>query len=82
MRKDEIVGIVADIISDKLGNYSTVTEETNIFNDLGFDSLDTVHFIMECEKSFNIGIDETTDPEVQNIETISQIVDYIETKLN
>ncbi|HPD44205.1 MAG TPA: acyl carrier protein, partial [Dysgonamonadaceae bacterium] len=53
----EVSQRVKSIIVDKLGvEESEVTENASFTNDLGADSLDTVEFIMEFEKEFNISI--------------------------
>lgn len=54
---------------------SKVTEESNLKDDLGADSLDAVEIIMDIEDEFNIQID---DSEAENIKTVGDIVKYIE----
>tara|TARA_B100001057_G_scaffold110395_1_gene108441 strand:+ start:6169 stop:6405 length:237 start_codon:yes stop_codon:yes gene_type:complete len=72
----DIVSRVKAIIVDKLGvSESEVTEEASFTNDLGADSLDTVELIMEFEKEFDIQI---PDDQAENIATVKQAVEYIE----
>jgi acyl carrier protein len=67
---------VKAIIVDKLGvEESQVTPEASFTADLNADSLDTVELIMEFEKEFNISI---PDDETQNINTVQDVIDYIE----
>ena len=64
------------IIVDKLGvEESQVTPEASFTADLNADSLDTVELIMEFEKEFGISI---PDEETQNINTVKDVIDYIE----
>lgn len=72
----EIANRVTDIITDKLGlDKEQVTETASFTTDLGADSLDTVEFIMEFEKEFNL---EIPDEDAQKIKTVKDAVDYIE----
>ena len=67
---------VKAIIVDKLGvEESQVTPEASFTADLNADSLDTVELIMDFEKEFNISI---PDDETQNINTVQDVIDYIE----
>lgn len=67
---------VKAIIVDKLGvEESQVTPEASFSADLNADSLDTVELIMEFEKEFGISI---PDEETQKINTVQDVIDYIE----
>jgi acyl carrier protein len=67
---------VKAIIVDKLGvEESQVTPEASFTADLNADSLDTVELIMEFEKELGISI---PDDETQNINTVKDVIDYIE----
>ena len=54
-----------------------LTAETNLFNDLKFDSLDAVELIIELEEKFSI---ELLDKEAEDIKTIQDILTLIESK--
>lgn len=72
----ETANRVVAIITDKLGLApEQVTPEASFTTDLGADSLDTVELIMEFEKEFNL---EIPDEDAQNIKTVKDAVDYIE----
>jgi acyl carrier protein len=74
----EIADKVKQIIVDKLGvDESEVTHEASFTNDLGADSLDTVELIMEFEKEFDIAI---PDEQAENIQTVGQAVEYLESQ--
>ena len=67
---------VKAIIVDKLGvEESQVTPEASLTADLNADSLDTVELIMEFEKEFGVSI---PDEDTQKINTVQDVVDYIE----
>lgn len=53
----------------------SITNETDIANDLGADSLDVVDLLMSIEDEFEI---EVADEEVENIKTVGELVSYIE----
>lgn len=53
-----------------------MTLETNIAKDLGADSLDVVELLMSIEDEFEV---EIPDEEIENIRTIGELVDYINT---
>lgn len=72
----ETANRVVAIITDKLGLApEQVTPEASFTTDLGADSLDTVELIMEFEKEFDL---EVPDEDAQNIKTVKDAVDYIE----
>ena len=69
-------------ISNILSNASGVALEnidsnTNIYNDLGLDSLDITEVVMDIEKGFKIRI---THDEVYTLNTIEDIVRLIKEK--
>ena len=68
--------MIEKIIADHLGlDLSEVTDDKHIIDDLGADSLHTVELIMEFEKEFDIQI---PDDQAENIATVKQAVEYIE----
>jgi len=67
---------VKKIIVDELGvDAEKVTMDANFKEDLGADSLDAVELIMSIEEEYNITIDEEL---IQNLKTVSDIVNFIE----
>ncbi|MBU5590956.1 acyl carrier protein [Clostridium sp. MSJ-4] len=62
----KIIGTQLDIEGDKLQLSTT-------FEELGVDSLDLFQIVIELEEEFNIQI-----AEVENIKTIEDVVEYIE----
>lgn len=55
-----------------------ITEDTNILQDLGADSLDVVELIMELEETYNIII---TNDTAGDLSTVGKIAAFIESKL-
>lgn len=65
-----------DIIAEQLGvDADEVTNEANIQDDLGADSLDVVDLITTIEDEFDISI---PDEAVEEIKTVGDIANYIE----
>ena len=72
---DDISSKVKKIVADHLGiDEAKVTEESSFIDDLGADSLDTVELVMAFEEEFEI---EIPDEEAENIQTVKNAVDYI-----
>ena len=61
-----------DIDEDSLQN------DTDLQDDLGADSLDVVDLLMSIEDEFDI---EIPDEEIENIRTVGELVNYIETNM-
>lgn len=67
---------IREIICEKLGvSPSEVTMRTSLKDDLDADSLSLFELVMAFEEEFNLEID---DEQVENIETVGDIVTYIE----
>ena len=64
---------VKKILTEKLETQE-ITEESNIVNDLGADSLDLVEIFLELEKEFNIKL---TRQDRKNIVTVKDILDVV-----
>ena len=57
---------------------SEITDETDIADDLGADSLDIVEILMVIEEEFGVTI---PDDEVANLRKLSALAPYIEERL-
>ena len=68
---------ICDKICIDLDKYNPITFSTctREFSDLGFDSLDIVELIMNCEKEFNIIID---DDIAEKLTTPKKSIEYLE----
>ena len=63
------------IVCEQLGvSAEEVKLEASFIDDLGADSLDTVELVMAFEEEFEI---EIPDEEAENIQTVKNAVDYI-----
>lgn len=68
--------MIEKIISEQLGvDIDAVTDDKNLMNDLGADSLDTVQLIMDIEEEFDI---EIMDEDAESLHTVGDIRKYIE----
>ena len=68
--------IIVKVISEELRiDKDKIVPEANVLDDLNFDSLDSVQVILEIEKEFDI---ETTDEEIDSIQTVQDIIDLVE----
>ena len=71
---------VKKIIVDQLDvEEDKVTEAASITDDLGADSLDVVDLVMSFEEEFDI---EIPDDQAEKIKTVSDIVKFIEEKVD
>ena len=67
---------LVDIIAEQLDlDEEDITEDANFTKDLEADSLDVIELVMAIEEEFNITIDDET---AGNIETVQDLVDFIE----
>ena len=67
---------IKELIVDQLDvEEDKVTMDANIQDDLGADSLDIVDLVMSVEDAFEVKIE---DEDVENIETVGDIVNYID----
>ena len=70
---------VKQLIVDHLGTVKNITEDSNIVNDLGADSLDTIELVMALEEEFGF---EISDSEAEKIITVGDAIKYIENQSN
>lgn len=67
---------IKTILAEQLDvDEDSLTLETDIAKDLNADSLDVVEILMSIEDTFDV---EIPDEEIENIKTISDLVEYIE----
>lgn len=70
--KEEIIELIADTLEiDK----EQIKETTNLARDLEVESLDLVDLVVAFEEKYNL---EIPDQEVKNLQTVSDIISYIE----
>jgi len=79
MTREEIFEQVKEVIADRLGvDPDEIKWESRLVEDLGADSLDNAELVMNLEEKFGI---EIPDEDQTKIQTIEDIVNYIEEKL-
>lgn len=67
---------VKKILCDRLDlDEEQVTEDSEVIDDLGADSLDIVDLVMTLEEEFDT---EIPDEDIENLRTVGDIVKYIE----
>ena len=74
--QERVTAIVVDVLGVE---EERVTSEANFRDDLEADSLDLVELIMQFEEEFE---SEISDEDAQKIETVGQIVEYIEAHMD
>ena len=77
MTAQNIEAKVKSIIADQLGvSEDEIKMESSFIEDLGADSLDIVELVMALEEEFEI---EIPDEEAENIKTVGDAINYINT---
>jgi acyl carrier protein len=82
MSREEIEKTVIEIVADDLYlDVKEVRSDSDIYEDLGADSLDDVEILLSLEAEFGISV---PDDELsrQKLSTISAITDFIDKHLN
>lgn len=75
---DAIDQRVIEIIAEQLGmDNEDISADSTFVEDLGADSLDIVELIMAIEEEFEV---EIPDEDAENLLTVQQTVDYIQSK--
>ena len=68
---------IRDIIAGQLGA-DDITEDTNIMEDLGADSLDVVEIAMAIEEECGVSI---PDEDLPTLKTVRDVVEYVESNM-
>ena len=77
MATSAIEANVKSIIADQLGvGEDEIKPESSFIEDLGADSLDIVELVMAMEEEFEV---EIPDEEAENIKTVGDAINYINT---
>ncbi len=70
---------VCEVIADTLScDTDSLTEATNLQDDLGMDSVDAVELNMALEDKFDIKI---SDEELADLKTIGDVIEIVNTKI-
>lgn len=73
--KERVIKIIANQFGREPG---TISESTDIANDLGADSLELAELLLAFQEEFNIDID---DSETQNLTTVGDVIKQINAKI-
>ena len=69
---------IAEIIASQLrADQADITEDTNVMEDLGADSLDQVELVMALEEEFG---SEIPDEDAEKLTTVGDAIKYVEGK--
>lgn len=72
--KEEIINLISEVLEvDK----KKINENTNLINDLEVESLDLVDLVAAFEKKYNF---EIPDKDIKELQTVYDIITYIESK--
>jgi acyl carrier protein len=77
--RDEVVTALKETLVERLKvDAATITEEANLFEDLGLDSIDLMTVVMAVEEKFSI---EVSDEELEDVTTLGQAADLLSAKV-
>ena len=82
MNDEKILAVITEIFVDDFENkLEDISKRSNIYEELGLDSLDSVDLIVALENKFNFKVNRVTDEStLREIRTIQDIMDYIKSK--
>jgi acyl carrier protein len=73
--KERVIKIIANQFGREV---ETITEATDIANDLGADSLELAELLLAFQEEFNIDIE---DSETQNLTTVGDVITQVNAKI-
>jgi acyl carrier protein len=77
--RDEVVTALKETLVERLKvDAATITEDANLFEDLGLDSIDLMTVVMAVEEKFAI---EVSDEELEDVTTLGQAADLLSAKV-
>jgi acyl carrier protein len=84
MKREEINKQVISVIADELGcDINEISQQSNMVEDLGADSLDAVEILMLIEDAFNIRIPDTSLQQYRDkVHTVKDVCDLVEKFVN
>lgn len=78
--RQEVVTALTEVLVDRLKvERDAVTEDANLFEDLGLDSIDLMTVVMAVEEQFSI---EVADEELEDVTTLGQAADLLTAKVS
>ena len=71
-----IIEKVKELLAEQLGiDAKTISDEANILEDLGADSLDIIEMLMTLEDEYGVTI---PDDQINQVKTVKQVAELIE----
>jgi acyl carrier protein len=78
-KREEILSAIKEHLAERGIEATDVSETSDLANDLGLDSLDTVEMTLGLEERFGI---EIPDTELEGVTTVGDAVSLIEKKMS
>ena len=80
MSENDISKKITDALSGYIKNKAIKIEGTSqLREDLGLDSMDTIELVFQLEENFNIQI---SDDDIMGLNTVDSVVQYIEKRVS
>ncbi len=77
--RDEVFGALKEVLVDRLKvEEGSITENANLFEDLGLDSIDLTTVVMAVEERYGI---EVSDDELENVTTLGEAAELLSEKV-
>lgn len=79
MTRSDIFAKISQMIKEQMHQEAfEVSEETNLKDELGVDSIDLMEFVVNLEDEFSL---EIPDDDIETIEKLGDMVSYLERRL-
>lgn len=76
-KRSEILGVIVSHLEGRGIEVAGVSETTDLVDELGLDSLDTVELTLGLEEAFGV---EIPDSDLEDVRTVGDVIDLIEKK--
>jgi acyl carrier protein len=77
--REEVFGALKEVLVERLKvDEGSVTEDANLFEDLGLDSIDLTTVVMAVEEKYGI---EVSDDELENVTTLREATELLSGKV-
>jgi acyl carrier protein len=77
--REEVFNALREVLVDRLKvEEGSVTEDANLFEDLGLDSIDLTTVVMALEEKYGV---EVSDDELENVTTLREATELLSEKV-